>query len=418
MGGLLSTVKQVVPPSFFSAYHLCLAYIGALLYGFPSRKLIVVGITGTKGKSSTAEFVNAIFEHAGHKTALINSIRIKIGDDSHPNSMRMSMPGRMYIQRFLARALKEGCTVAVLEMTSEGARQHRHRFIDMDGFIFTNLAPEHIESHGSYQAYADAKLSIAHELVRSKKRPRALAALATDTESPRYLTLPVEHPIPFSLEGATPFEASERGGFFTFHSAKIPVHIAGEFSLLNALGAATLTDALGVPLEAIQKGIDSLRRIPGRAEEVSLGQAFSVVVDYAHTPDSLRALYSAYASRRKICVLGSMGGGRDIWKRPVMGEIADSLCDHVILTNEDPCDEDPRSIVDMLASQMKRAPEIVMDRREAIRRALSIAQAGDAVLISGKGTDTSIKGPRGTSIPWSDAGVAREELERLKKTSR
>ena len=159
-----------------------------------------------------------------------------------------------------------------------------------------------------------------------------------------------------------------------------------------------------------------MQKILGRAEEISEGQGFSVIVDYAHTPDSLVALYGAYPARRKICVLGSTGGGRDLWKRPVMGGIADNECETIILTNEDPYDEDPRSIVDMIASGItQKKPEIVMDRREAMRRAFSLARASDVVLITGKGTDPTIQGPRGTSIPWSDATVAREELHRLLK---
>ena len=151
----------------------------------------------------------------------------------------------------------------------------------------------------------------------------------------------------------------------------------------------------------------------GRAERIEGGQDFTVVVDYAHTPESLTALYTAYAGTRKICVLGSTGGGRDKWKRPVMGKIAAEMCDTVILTNEDPYDEDPRAIIDDIAAEMKKEPEIVMNRRDAIARALSLAHAGDAVLITGKGTDPTIQGPGGSKVPWSDASVAREELSKL-----
>lgn len=414
MRDALSALKRLLPPSVLSFYHLFLAFAGAYLYGFPSRKLVVVGVTGTKGKSSTTEFLNAMFVQAGHKTAVLNSIRVKIGDTSKPNMMRMSMPGRFFIQKFLARARKEGCSVVILEMTSEGARQHRHRFIDLDGLIFTNLAPEHIESHGSYQAYADAKFSIGQSLLRSKKRPRTVVALATDKESGRYLTLPVENPIPFSLEGVAPWSASERGGHFTFRETTIPVHIAGEFSLLNALAAAHMAEALGVPVSAIQKGSDSLRGIPGRAQEVDAGQDFVVVVDYAHTPDSLEALYKAYDSRRKICVLGSMGGSRDGWNRPIKGEIAEKYCDEIILTNEDPCDDDPSLIIEQIAKGIKhKKPRIILDRREAIREAIMQAKTGDAVLITGKGTDPWMYVAGGKQIPWNEALFAREELERI-----
>ena len=172
-------------------------------------------------------------------------------------------------------------------------------------------------------------------------------------------------------------------------------------------------EALGVPLAMCAKALAALPRISGRVERIEAGQDFLAIVDYAHTPDSLKALYSAFPNRRKICVLGNTGGGRDVWKRPAMGRIADEACAHVILTNEDPYDEDPRAIVDAMAAGMKRAPEIIMDRRSAIRAALRAARTGDAVLVSGKGTDPFIMGARGTNEPWSDARVGREELSAL-----
>jgi len=432
---LKNSVERRIPESVLGAYHFALAHLAALCYGFPSKKLLVIAVTGTKGKSSVSEMINAILEEAGHSTALLNSIRFKIGDSEKRNVMRMSMPGRFFIQRFLHRALKEQCTAAILEMTSEGARQHRHRAIDLDALVFTNLAPEHIERHGSYENYADAKFQIGLQLARSKKNPRAIVVNADDKEAVRYLTLPVEKRVSFSLSRQTPWEAGERGGYFTFEGERITVHLPGEFSLKNAIAAASLANALGIDTTTIARSLGKIQKIPGRGERIEEGQAFTVVVDYAHTPDSLKALYDAYAHSRKICILGNTGGGRDTWKRPVMGKIADDYCEDVILTNEDPYDEDPRSIVDQMATGMSAKggspPEctsvragasggkprnltIIMDRREAIREALTRAKASDVVLISGKGTDPCICVENGRKIPWSDADVVREELRRLK----
>ncbi len=411
-------IHSITPEALMDWYYYATAFFGAFLYGFPSNKLIVIAVTGTKGKSSTTEMINAIFEHKGHKTALLNSIRFKVADASSPNTLRMSMPGRMFIQRFLADALHAGCTVAILEMTSEGARQYRHRSIALDALVFTNLAPEHIESHGSLQAYAAAKYEIGLQLARSSKRPRIMVANADDKESARYLTLTVEHALPFSLASNTPYRADERGGRFRFDGVDIDILLPGEFSLRNAIASATLARAFNIPTTIIRDALGSIESIPGRAERIEVGQDFAVVVDYAHTPESLTAIYDAYGTSKKICVLGSTGGGRDMWKRSVMGGIADSRCDHVILTNEDPYDEDPGSIVDGLRRGMKRTPEIIMDRRSAIAKAISIASTlkktqSDqhvAVLITGKGTDPCICGPGGSKIPWSDAEVAREEM--------
>lgn len=414
LSSLKHTLHRIIPPQVFSVYHFTLALLAALVYGFPSRDIPVVGVTGTKGKSSTVEFLNAIFEAAGYRTALASSIRFKVADTSRPNLLRMTMAGRFALQRFLSDAARSGCDIAFLEMTSEGARQHRHRGIALDALIFLNLAPEHIESHGSLEAYADAKFELGKQLTRSKKRPRYIVANADDVQSTRYLRLPVEFALPFSLKAAHPFSAMENGGSFHFEGVDILIQQPGEFSLKNALAAATFARALGVPVETIARGLGGLVNIPGRAERIDAGQDFSVIVDYAHTPDSLQAIYGAYKGHRRICILGSTGGGRDMWKRPVMGSIADAECDHVILTNEDPYDEDPRAIVDGLALGMRnKTPEIIMDRREAIRKAISLAQPGDAVIITGKGTDPCICGPRGSKEPWSDARVAREELETL-----
>ncbi len=410
-------LRRSLPEPVIGAYHLAVALLGAALFGFPSRSLIVVGVTGTKGKSSTVEMIGAIAEAHGWKVALLDSIRVKLGPAERPNTMRMSMPGRFFIQRFFWHAKQSGCTIAVIEMTSEGARQHRHRGIALDALVFTNLAPEHIESHGSYEKYAEAKLELGLQLVRSRKRPRIMVANGDDIVGARFLTLPVEAALPFSLQGIR-HSADDAHGTFEYGGDEIMIALPGEFSLKNALAAATVCHALGVPVSDIARGLASITRIPGRAERIEAGQDFTVVVDYAHTPDSLRALYDAYANRRRICVLGSTGGGRDTWKRPVMGKIAAEMCDTVILTNEDPYDEDPQSIIAQLARGMEgiEAPEVIIDRRAAIARALSLAKPGDAVLISGKGTDPTIQGPRGTSIPWSDAGVALEEIERLRQS--
>jgi UDP-N-acetylmuramoyl-L-alanyl-D-glutamate--2,6-diaminopimelate ligase len=408
-------IKSITPEWILSIYHFSLAALAALLYQLPSRSITIVAVTGTKGKSSTLEYLNAIAEAAGMRTALSSTIRFKIADHSEPNLKRQTQPGRFFLQKFFSQAVRAKCDIAFVEMTSEGARQHRHRFINLDALIFTNLAPEHIESHGSYEAYADAKFQLGRQLVRSRKRPRFMVANADDVQGGRYLTLAVEHALPISLEMAKPWETSDHGGTFRFEDTEINVRQPGMFSIQNALAAATLMRALGVSVSDIKKGIESLLKILGRTEEIG-GAQCTVVVDYAHTPDSLRALYNAYRGHKRICVLGSTGGGRDTWKRPVMGEIADTLCDVIILTNEDPYDEDPQSIIDGIARGItQKTPEIIMDRREAIARALALAHTNDVVLISGKGTDPTIQGPRGTSIPWSDAEVAREEIQKLTK---
>lgn len=419
MASMKKIVRRMLPSPLLSAYHFSLAMLGALIYRFPSRKLIVIGVTGTDGKSSTAEYINAIFEAADYKTAMSNSIRVKIDKQSVPSTGR-SMPGRFFIQRFFRRALRSGCTVAIVEMTSEGVKQHRHRGIELDALVFTNLSPEHIESHGSFAAYADAKFEIGRALERSDKRPRIIVANGDDSQGARYLALRAEKRRAFSLREHTPWKADERGGTFTFEGAEIPVKLGGQFYIQNALAAAEVAHAFGIGTDAIQSGIATITNIPGRMDRIDAGQEFSVVVDYALTPEALEALYNTFGSVKKICVFGCAGGGRDKWKRPVLGKLAETYCETVIVTNDVAYDESPEKIADDIAGGMKTKPEIILDRRVAIRRALELAQGHAnhkdvAVLITGMGIDTEISAPDGKKCPWNEGEVVREELGKILK---
>jgi UDP-N-acetylmuramoyl-L-alanyl-D-glutamate--2,6-diaminopimelate ligase len=406
-----------LPPWAYRAltlpYHFFLSFGSALLAGFPARKLVVIGVTGTKGKSSVSDMLYAALSDAGYATAVASTIRFAVKGASEPNLYKMTLPGRGFIQRFLRKAAKEGCTHAVVELTSESTRQFRHLFLDLDVLVFTNLQKEHIESHGSYEKYADAKFRIGRALAFSPKRPRTIVANADDAESARYLALPVEDKRPFSLKDAENVTPGSGKVAFSYHGERFDMRLPGSFTVMNALAVAEAANAVGVPYAASASALAKLSRIPGRTERIEEGQPFAVVVDYAHTPDSLQALYDAYPVR-KICVLGNTGGGRDAWKRPEMGRIADEACAEVILTDEDPYDEEPRQITEAMAAGMKRAPRIVMDRREAIREALALARPGDAVLLTGKGTDPYIMRANGAKEPWSDAEVAREELKRMR----
>ncbi len=394
-------------------YHFVWALGSALLYGFPARNLVVIGVTGTKGKSSVAETLHTVLQSAGYKTALAGTIRFAIGEESRPNLYKMTLPGRGFIQQFLSEAVQKGATHAVIELTSEAALQYRHTFLDLNALIFTNLEPEHIESHGSMERYFKAKLAIGRSLERSHKDPRAIIANIDNEYGKRFLTLAVENKIPFSFADAATAVITDQQVSFSCAGTAFTFPQPGRFSVMNALAVIKTTEWLGIPLDTIAAGLASVHKIAGRAERIETGQDFAVVVDYAHTPDSLTALYEAFP-QRKICVLGNTGGGRDTWKRPAMGKIASDYCTEIILTNEDPYDEDPRTIVDAMAAGMSKTLQIIMDRREAIAAALRAAHPGDAVLITGKGTDPYIMEAGGKKTPWSDAQVAREELKKLR----
>lgn len=410
-------IKRLFPKTLLRllrpVYHFLLAFLGALVYRFPSRHIVIVGVTGTKGKSSTAEILGNIFDAAGYNTAVLGTIKFQIGNKTERNLKKMTMPGRFFVQKFLREAVDAGCTHAVIEMTSEGAKQFRQRFINMNALIFTNLSPEHIESHGSYEKYRDAKLAIARTLSRSRKQKRFMVVNGDDIKAHFFLDLARVIPVSYSLTHAKNLIVNEKGSMFMFHGKNIISSLGGTFNVYNILGAATCAIELGVTLDAIARGVSNTRTIAGRMEHIDAGQAFPVVVDYAHTPDSLEAIYGAYKDFEMICVLGNTGGGRDKWKRPIMGSIADKYCSEIILTNEDPYDEDPQAILTEIAGGIKvKKPTIILDRREAI--AIAILHACEykkpAILITGKGTDPFIMGPNGSKFDWDDRAVAREEI--------
>jgi UDP-N-acetylmuramoyl-L-alanyl-D-glutamate--2,6-diaminopimelate ligase len=410
----LSTIRRFIPVQIFNLfqplYHWKLSLLAALFYGFPSKKIKVIGITGTKGKSSTVEILNAILEETGFKTALSNTIRYKVGDTSRPNLFKMSMPGRFFIQKLIRQAVDERCDYVIMEMTSQGALLYRHRFIDLDVFVFTNLTPEHIEAHGSYENYRSAKISIAKNLSHSSK-DTTLIANADDPESKHFLECTADRKITYSIHELDPYEIKKGRLEFTLNGRRVQSHLSGLFNLYNILAAITVARSQGVNDEVIIRAIEKIQGIPGRVQKIVSPAGFNVIVDYAHTPDSLEKLYKVFEGSRNICILGGTGGGRDTWKREEMGRIADKYCNEIILTDEDPYDEDPRKIVaDVESGITVHKPTIIMDRRLAIREAIKRAHTGDNIIITGKGTDPYIMRAKGSKVKWSDARVVQEEL--------
>jgi len=423
MQNFRQTVKRFIPKRIFEAiqpaYHYALAYIGAIKFKHPSREITVIGITGTKGKSTTTEILAQILRGAGYQTASLSTIQFTYGDERERNLFKMTMPGMFFIQRFLRKAVDAGCTHAVVEMTSEGAKQFRHKFVEIDALLFTNLTPEHIESHGSFANYKAAKLRLAAAVANSTKRPRTLVSNVDDQHGQDFLNYEVERLLPYRLNNLTLHSLQKDSVTMVIDNVTIRVPIVGVFNVYNTLAAITYARSIGVPLESIRESLAKLPPVAGRVEQfhspTDAPKKITVVVDYAHTPDSLTQLYQAFAGRYIIGVLGNTGGGRDTWKRPEMGVIAEEYCDQIILTNEDPYDENPLAIVQAMKNGMspEAAVRIIMDRRTAIQTAIADCPDGGYVLVSGKGTDPYIMGPDGTKQTWSDAQVVQELLATL-----
>lgn len=423
METLLYYIKRFIPTTLFRflqpPYHLFFAVLGSLLYGAPSKEITVIGVTGTKGKSTVVELINAIFEADGKRTAVSGTIRFKLGEKSERNLYKMTMPGRFFMQRFLRDAVNEGCDVAIVEMTSQGVLQYRHKFIHLDALVFTNLSPEHIESHGSYEKYIEAKLKLARELEKSRKRPRFMIANKDDNQGARFLQARVEHTIPYGLSDLELHTLNKEDISLVINGTTLRVPLVGLFNVYNTLAAISCARAFGVPLKTIHSALLNLSPIKGRVERIQTPpgskKTITAVVDYAHTPDSLEKLYQAFPKSKKVCVLGNTGGGRDTWKRPEMARIADKYCQKIILTNEDPYDENPEKIIEDMVRGIEDETKlsVIMDRRKAIRTALEGAPNGGVVLITGKGTDPYIMGPHNTKTPWSDTKVVQQEIASL-----
>lgn len=408
-----------------SLYHRLWALLGSVVYRFPSRKLYVVGVTGTKGKSTTVELMGALFEATGARTAVLSSVTRKIGGTKERNMTGNSMPGRAAIQKFLREAVRAGCTHAFIEVTSQGVVQHRHECIEWDAAAFLNLAPEHIEAHGSFEAYRDAKVSFFAYAARSPKKKKLFLVNEADPAHTHFEEAVKHHygntVIRFSGET---FLREGLGNHFDLRSErthkKLGEWLFAEFNLENAAAAVALAEANGASWDEIGEALSGFKGVPGRLEIVQR-KPFTVIVDYAHTPDSLRKVYMT-AKRdymdnptggSLIAVLGSAGGGRDKWKRAEMGRIAGALCTDIVLTNEDPYDEPPEEIVDGIKEGILHAGFPVthlhreMDRRAAIRKALLLAKKGDAVVCTGKGSELWIHEAEGKKVPWNE----REEVE-------
>jgi UDP-N-acetylmuramoyl-L-alanyl-D-glutamate--2,6-diaminopimelate ligase len=439
---LKSAIRSLLPEPVLSAYHFSLGWIAAAIYGFPSESLTVIGVTGTNGKSSTVSFIGQALESAGETVGWTSTASFKIAGREWANAKKMTMLGRFATQKILRDMVKAGCRYAVVETSSQGVLQHRHRFINYDVAVFTNLTPEHIEAHGGFENYKKAKGEFFAHLSCQPKKPfegaltqKAIVVNVDDEHAPYFLSFKEDRKFGYGVEGKTAPEAS-RASFvpviakavasdatcstFRVEDRDFHVKLAGRFNLYNALAAVAACRAAGLDWDRIVAGIAALKPVPGRLETIEEGQPFAVIVDYAYEPAALNAVYetlSALKKNRLIHVLGSAGGGRDVSRRPILGRLAAEHADVVIVTNEDPYDEDPRAIIDQVADGAmaagKRDAETLFridERQDAIGFALELARPGDLVLITGKGSEPVMAVAHGKKIPWDDRIAVRRAL--------
>ena len=428
-------IKKLTPKFFLSTYHFLMAYLGAIRYGFPSKKMIVIGITGTKGKTSASYFVWNVLQHAGIKTGMLTTAAIKIGDKDIVNTMHMTMPGRFFIQKHLRMMVDAGCEVAIVETTSQGIAQYRHKGIAYDIAVFTNLSPEHIESHGSYEAYREAKAKLFEAINHKGKMWKGAIFKPTsilnydDKEYAYYSAIPTPQKISYGVDEkatvrATHILTTPHSVSFSVDQDRFDLSLPGTFMIPNALVAIAIADLLFVPRKKVAEGIHALSYIPGRMEEIKTNKNFRVFVDYAHEKLSMRSLITNLKEmaqgNKVIVVFGSEGGGRDKSKRRDMAEVVSELADYSVVSDTDPYDEDPELIVEEIGQYMvefgwKRDENyfLISDRRSGIRKALSLAQSGDIVVCTAMGAQKTMIRENDIAYPWDDREVVREELLRV-----
>lgn len=425
-------LKKVIPKFILEFYYKSLSLLGTFLYGWPSNKLKVIGVTGTNGKSTVVDLISYLLEKAGYKTGFVSTVSFKIGEKKWLNDKKMTMLGRFASQKMLKQMIREKCDYAIIETSSEGIKQWRHLGINYDIAVFTNLTPEHLESHGGFENYKNTKLKLFKHLTRLPKKQgvnKIIVANKDDKYFNEFFNNKADKKISFSINNKGDFQAEniiceDFNNKFEINGVNFITSILGKFNVYNILTAIAVCSSQGLSLGQMSKYLKYFEGTPGRMEFIRTKRNFRVLVDYAPEVESLKNLYKAldlFDYNRLIHVLGSCGGGRDKSRQPVLGKMAGEKADIVIITNEDPYDDDPIGIINNVAKgaissgkELNKDLFKIEDRRQAIKKALNLAQPNDLVLITGKGAEQFICVKHGKKIPWDDRKVTIRLLKELK----
>jgi len=416
-----------VPIVEVSDTRAALAQLAAAHEGYPSRQLTLIGVTGTDGKSTTSFLTLAALEACGLRAGLLTTIGTRIAGREVPNSTRLTTQEAPGIQRLLAEMVEAGCTHAIVEATSHGLELHRLDALEVDIAVMTNLTPDHLDFHGTFERYRAAKARLFRMLDEpTQKRVRRAAVLNRDDPAWQHFARATqkEHLLYGTRSRDIDVRATDVMGWpdgSTFAlvtdewELEASVPLPGRFNVLNATAAISVAAALGLDPFMAASGVANSPGVPGRMQRIE-GAPFPVIVDYAHTPDAMRQVLEELrplVEGRLIVVFGC-AGERARERRTGLGEVVAALADYAVLTEEDPRSEDPDAIVDEIAVAMTSAGakegerfERIGNRREAIARALEIAQAGDLVLLAGKGHESTIERASGT-VPWDERAAAAD----------
>jgi UDP-N-acetylmuramoyl-L-alanyl-D-glutamate--2,6-diaminopimelate ligase len=428
---MLSKIKKIIPERhpLRLLYHKIKGVIAAVVNGFPGHKMIVVGVTGTNGKTTTVNMITNILNSAGYKVGMTSTINFQIGQKKWNNINKQTTLGPFKLQKLLKQMVKEGCTHAVIEVTSHALDQSRVFGINFDIAVITNVTPDHVEYHGDFNSYMSAKGELFRKVSKGKRKadvPKITILNADDKYFSFFNQFIADRKITYGIKQATVYaskiEKGPKGSRYSLHvpnnAVDVKLKMPGDFNVLNSLAAAATCMALQVPIHEIAKGLAERHNIAGRFEHIDCGQKFDVIVDYAHATDALESLLSLYRNLTPgnlFVVFGATGGGRDKAKRPQMGKVAHNYADYIILTNDDPYEEDEWEIIDQISQGIPREEGKnfwqIPDRKEAIRLALTMATEGDTVVVAGKGAE-EIMMVRGKKIEWNDRKVIEDLLKR------
>lgn len=422
-------VKKLIPTKLFHKVepygHWAEAVLANIVYGFPARKLKVIGVTGTDGKTTTSTLITAMLRDAGYKVGMMTTISLDLGDGPVPNPTRLTTVTSFSLQRGLKKLAKAKVDWVVLETTSHALAQHRVWGVPYSVVAMTNITHEHLDYHGTFENYRDAKKRL-FELCNANMKGLRTGIANADDESGELFAKAIENPIRYGAKKGdvhvVKSTTTTKGSTIKAETPKgelnLTVNLPGSFNVYNALAAASVGQAVGLSNEQIEKGIASLDNVEGRMTTIDEGQDFSVIVDYAHTPVSFEKIFNEIrpmTKGRMIVVFGS-AGRRDEAKRPLQGEVAGRLCDVVVVTEEDDRDQDGEQILNQIAEGAEKAGKVrnkdlflIHERARAIGKAIEIAKAGDTVLLLGKGHETSILGNFGKR-DWDEAGTARKAI--------
>jgi len=382
-------------------------------FGHPTRELEVAGVTGTNGKTTTAFLLFAILAAAGRRPGLLGTIENRVGGERRA-AVRTTSEA-IDVQRLFREMLDAGDRSCAMEATSHGSALKRLLGVRFAVLVFTNLSQDHLDFHGTLEDYFDAKRRLFTEPDLDGRRPPAVVNVDDDhgrrlAEELRELG---EEPVTFALEDAEGLELTARGARFTVDGIALETKLRGRFNVENVLGAVKAGLVLGIEPAAIVSGVEHVTGVPGRFEAVDEGQPFTVLVDYAHTPEALENVLTearGITAGRLICVFGC-GGDRDRGKRPLMGEVVARLADGAIVTSDNPRNEDPQAIIDQILTGISGEVDVEPDRSVAIAMALERAEEGDVVVIAGKGHEQGQEFAD-RIVPFDDREVARETLRR------